>query len=213
MYDNATIAATAKGIAETTFESATFKATVVMEGKTGPAAKDKILPIIDKLKHTVMEHAEKAGIDTTRLKTTMAVDVNHNRNTGEFQNYKATYTIAFTGKNVVAAPAVHDSLTSIEGVQSPTPIYNLNESSDVHTRAFSDAAGKARVKFENQCKALGLEPSDYEIHSWTIRDEEHRGKMLSFTEGAVAKPIGLEPGKASLEVHVNLNFARKKPTP
>ncbi len=210
-YGDSTISVNVKGSTETEFTSATFNASVTGYGKTGPEAKEKVFPVIEKLKKTILSHAEPAGIDTTRLKTTFDVLVDNDRATGAFVGYKAVYTIKFTGKNVTAAPAVHDALTSIESVQAQTPVYNLDDSAEVHGRAFNDAAAKAKTKFIYQCKALNLDPNHYVVKSWSIIDEEPRGKTLSFSEGAAAKPIGLEPGKASLDIRVTINYASDKP--
>lgn len=208
-YGDRVISVNVKGAAETEFISATFKASVTMQGRTGPAAKEKAIPIIENIKKTILSHADKAVIDTTRLKTTFAVDVARDRQTGQSIGYEAVYTITFTGKNVVAAPAVHDALTSIEGVQAPTPIYNVNDASAVHAVAFADAVAKAKVKFNDQCAALGLTASDFFVTSWNIQHEEPRGKTLGFTEGAGPKPVGLEPGKASLDMQVSFAYAPK----
>jgi uncharacterized protein YggE len=208
--DPDTIQIHAKGITETEFSSASFFARIIAQGKTGPAAKEQIVPIIEKLKKTILGHAESASIDTSRLKTTFDVVVDQQRNTGEFIGYKAVYTIQFTGKNVIAAPAVHDALTSIESVQAETPIYNVDDSAEVHARAFDDAATKAQIKFEHQCKAVHLNPQYYVIKSWAITEEQPRGKTLSFREGATAKPVGMEPGKASLEMRVDFTYGLKQ---
>ena len=42
-----------------------------------------------------------------------------------------------------------------------------------------------------------------------IREEQPHGKSLSFREGAKAKPVGLEPGKATLDMNVTFSYARK----
>ena len=204
------ISVTAKGSSETEFASATFKANVVTEGKTGPEAKERAFPIIEKIKKTIVGHAESAKIDTQRLKTTFSVEIDTHRTTGAFIGYKAVYSITFTGTNVAAAPAVHDALTSIEHVQSPTPIYNLNDSAGVNAASFANAVQKANLKFGDQCKALGLPFDDFYVQSWSIQEERPAGKTLSFTEGPTAKPIGMEPGKASFDMTVNFAYARKK---
>ena len=200
---------TVKGIAETEFTSASFRAQVFAQAKTGPEAKDKAYPIIEKLKQTIVDHAKTADIDLDRLITAFEVSVDTHRQTGEFVGYRATYTINFVGKNVREAPAVHDALTSIEYVQSPTPVYNLDDSSVVHSKAFSDAVTKAGVMMFNQCKALGLPYDKFYVSTWAIHEEQPSGKSLSFCEGAKAKPIGLEPGKGSLNMRVTFSYARK----
>ncbi len=207
-YGNDVIAVSTKGAAETDFVSASFEARVVTEGTTGPDAKEKAISVIEKIKKAISMHADKGGIDTKRLKTTFAVDIRHDRITGGFAGYKATYTIKFTGKNVAAATDIHDALTSIESVQAPTPIFNIDDSSDIHARAFTDAVQKAKIKFKDQCVALALEYENFSIQSWTAGEEEHHGKTLGLTEDSGPKP-GIEPGKASLDMRVTLVYRKK----
>jgi uncharacterized protein YggE len=216
---------TAKGSAETEFTSATYRATVVTSGKTGPQAKEKALPIIEKIRAAVLKHGTSAGLDTGRMKTTFGVDVETHRQTGEFIGYRATYTAEFKGTNIREAPAVHDALTSIEGVQSGTPVYHVNDGVEVHAKAFADAVGKAKAKFSAQCKGLGIDPEYFEVLSWTIQEDMPRGKTLSFQANATEpKAVGLEPGKATLDLNVTFVFGpvrgatgivhlNKKPSP
>lgn len=210
--DNDIISITSKGSTETEFTSATFKATIITQGKTGPEAKKKALPLIETLKKTILDNAEHGGIPTDRMKTTFGIDIETQRQTGEFVGYRATYTISFTGTNVAYAPSVHDALTSIENVQSPTPVYNINDAADIYAKSFTDAAAKARVKFADQCKALGLASDQFFIKTWSIQEEQPRGKTLSFTEGPTAKSIGITPGKAAFDMTVNFAFSKKEDT-
>jgi uncharacterized protein YggE len=207
-YSNEIVSVTSKGSAEADFVSASFKASVTTQGKTGLEAKEKAIPTIEALLKTIRAHAVEAGIDTNRLKTTFAVDVDTNQSTGRFIGYKAMYTISFTGTIVAAAPILHDALTSIEYVEAHTPIYNLDDSSDIHARAFADAVRKNTVKFGDQCKALGLDAKSFYPISWTVTADEHHGKTLSFTD-ATAKPIGLETGKGSIDIRVTIAYSRK----
>ena len=140
--------------------------------------------------------------------------VETHRQTGEFLGYRAVYSAEFSGTNVREAPFVHDALTSIEGVQSPTPVYHVDDGVEVHAAAFADAVGKAKAKFAAQCKGLGVDPNFYEVTTWTIQEDTPRGKTLSFQANATEpKAVGLEPGKATLDLNVTFVFAPKKPTP
>ncbi len=194
------ISVSGKGTATTKFTTATYKATVTTRGKTGPKAKEDALPVIEKIREVILRHAETAGIDTGRLKTTF----------GEFVGYRATYTASFTGSNVKEAPAVHDALTSIEGVESPTPVYGLDDGPAIQAVAFEDAVKKAKAKFESEAKACGLDPANYVIKSWGIQEEQAHGKTLAFASNAhdKVKPVGLEPGRAVLDITVNLAFVK-----
>ncbi len=80
-------------------------------------------------------------------------------------------------------------------------------------KAFQLAVDSAKARFERQCRALGIDPKDYIITSWTPQAEpEHHGKTLSIREEDGPKPVGLEPGKASLAVKVTVWFTHKAAT-
>ena len=207
--DHDIISVSAKGSTETEFTSATFSATITTHGRTGPDAKKKALPIIETLKSAILGHAEKGGIKTDHMSTTFGVDIETSRTTGEFVGYKCVYTISFTGTNVAEAPVVHDALTSIENVHAPTPVYHLNNTDEVYARAFADAVKKADTKFSDQCKALGITSDKFYVKTWSIQEEQPRGKTLSFKEGPSAKSVGVIPGKAIFNVTVNFAYSRK----
>lgn len=210
MYsDNQHISVNVAGSTETEFTHVTYKASVTTRDKTGPDAKNQALPTIEKIKRAILLHAERGGVDTKRLKTSFDVDLHTDRHSGEFAGYKARYTISFTGKNVAHATTVHDALTSISGVESPSPVFNIDDSSEVHARAFADAVKKADVKFTNQCKALGLEPRSFTLNSWSIQEEMPRGKMLSLYNGDDSDNLSpsIEPGKANYDLRVGFVYS------
>lgn len=207
------ISVTSKGSAESTFTSVEYKASIVVEGPTGPAAKEKARPIMDHLQGVLGAYGEAAGLDLARLKTTFDVEatyVNGSDGARRFNGYRATYTATFVGSNVAKAMAFHDAITSIEGVQSPSPNFRMDNLDGVSQRAFQNAAKRAQEKFEGQCAALGLDPKSYAIDSWSLYDEEPRGKTLTFKD-VKAEAVGLEPGKAILDVRVTLSFTRVTP--
>jgi uncharacterized protein YggE len=203
------ISVSAKGQAPTNFVSATFKATVTTTSTTGPEAKALAQPRIDQIKNKIMLFAEKAMIETDRLATTFAVDINrrYDKVTGVnvFDGYRATYTISFKAMRVGEATALHDALTSIDGVEASTPVFNVEDGPEVQKVAFQDAYSKANEQFRDQCDVLGLTRGDYKLKSWSIEDNRGGGgKMLSLSEGPSI--VEVEPGKAVLEVKVNFAF-------
>lgn len=222
-YDyNTIIRVHSKGSAETTFKRAVFEASVETRGKTGPQAKELAQPAIEQVKKVVKQYAERAQIDLERLKTTFSVDTERNYQTREFLGYKAAYSIKFESKNVSEATSVHDALTSIDGVVSPSPIFLTNagdddsddavEADDAYQRAFEEAVDRARHKFEHQCDALNLHHLDYAITSWEVREEQPHGKTMSLgtaANGAKPESVGVEPGKGRLDLTLTLSFARK----
>lgn len=159
----------AKGQAPTNFVSATFKATVTTTSTTGPAAKALAQSRIDQIKNQIMLFAEKAMIETDRLATTFAVDINKRYDNAKgvnvFEGYRAVYTISFKALKVGEATALHDALTSIDGVEASTPVFNVDDSPGIQKEAFQDAYSKANAQFRDQCDVLGLTRGDYKLKS------------------------------------------------
>lgn len=198
-----------KGSAEAVFSSVAYKADVVMDGNTGPEAKAKARPVIDRIRALLVERGPEAGIDLSRLKTSFEVSLittHGNDGVRRFGGYRASYSISFTGTDVVKSIEFHDALTSIEHVQASSPDFRMDDLEAVSEKAFANAVSKAQRKFIAQCKALSLDPNKYIVHSWDIRDEEPRGKFLSVQEDMKAQAVGIEPGKAVLDVRVTVNF-------
>ena len=211
MY-NETINVNATGSVECEFKSVSFRASVETYAKNGPAAKEAAQKTIDAIRAAVLKHADKAKIDTDRLRTTFEVSTYNDRHSGDFKGYKAVYTIRFTGFNVTEAIGVHDALTSIPDVQSPTPVFNFDDSPEIQARAFEKAVQKAQAKFESQCKALNLKNEDFRLLGWSLRDEQSSGKFISFNaSGGTGRASDIEPGKATFDVQVTLTYQRNNP--
>jgi uncharacterized protein YggE len=199
----------AKGVAETSFTSATFRASITTTGQTGPAAKAEAKTRIEQVYDVISQFTKRADIEADRVRTTFAVDVWRDRSTYTFKGYQAVYTIVFDAKNVDEVVALHDALTSINGVESPTPVFNMDTSPEIQAKVFQDAVNKAKATFNHQCKALGFDPALFEIYSWTP-ESEHRasGKFVSLLaddEGAVE----VTPGRAFCETTYSFKYALK----
>lgn len=201
---------TAKGAAQTSFVSASFRAKVTTQADTGPAAKDQAKGRIQAILETINRFADSAKVEKDRLRTTFSVDAvrDYQRN-NEFKGYQAVYSVNFEVNNVAQATALHDALTSIQGVESPTPVYNVNKSHEFAAQAFANAIQNAATTFAGQCKALGLNPSDYEVTSWTVQDDHRGGGKFNAILAVDAGPVEIEPGRALLEVVVSVFYKRK----
>lgn len=211
MSEPSTIHIKAQGTTETEFKDVSFRASVTTMGKTGPDAKKEAKPRIDQIAKVITEFATRAGIEADRVRTTFAVDVVKDYQTQKFKGYQAVYTVAFKAKNVREAIALHDALTSIEGVESPTPSFNVDNSPEALARAFENAASKANVTFRNECKALGFEPEQFRILRWNfIPDHRLGAKFMAFSDTGAASEshIDVSPGRALLETTYNFEFQR-----
>lgn len=211
--DSSTIDVSARGVSSATFTSVDYRVSAVTEGPTGPAAKDLARPIIDAALEVIRKHGPGAGVDMDRLRTSLSVDTFqvYDDRVQRHGGYRVSWSCSFSGTDIGASLVLHDALTSIAGVQSPSPVFRTDGKTDAHDRAFADAVKKARRKFEAQCQAIGVDPTNYRVKSWDVREEEQRGmgKTLSIdpqTAGLGMKPVGAEPGKAVVEVNVTLYF-------
>lgn len=203
-----TIHITTKGSIETKFISVSFRASVTTTAKTGPDAKADAKQRIEAIKNVIGSFSDRAGIETDRLRTSFAVDVWKDNNYN-FKGYKAVYTIAFNARNVSEATALHDALTSISGVESPTPVFNVDDSPETEAKVFEDAADKAKAKFKRQCDALGFDEEQFKVVRWSFIPD-HRGgggKFLSLT--TEKESIEVSPGRALLESSYTFEFKGK----
>ena len=212
-YDGV-IRVTGRGSVETKFAGVRYRAEVHTMADTGPAAKEKAQPAIDSIQRVLRARASEAQIDMQRLRTSFDVVLltKYEGNNVVFGGYKAVYKIAFEGTAVGEATKVHDALTSLTGVQAPTPEFRL-VTEGVHERAFELAVRDARTKFVSQCRALELDPDRYEVRSWSVAsDDEPRGKTLGASNNSEGR-IVLEPGKAMLDLAVTVYFAKAARAP
>ena len=210
-----TVSVSAQGTAQAKFTTVKYSAMIRMTAPTGPEAKEKAQPIIQALRKVLDQHAKTAEIDMQRLQTDFPVELIEEQNhvTGVVHiGYRATYTLGCTGKNVAAASKFHDALTSIPGVTAQSPQFCVDKALDLEKTAFEDGVATAKKRFEYQCRALGLNPSNYTIGTWSMHEDRgYRGKVMAAmsAESAGGGPVELEPGKAEHTVNVNVTFVRK----
>jgi uncharacterized protein YggE len=201
---------TCKGTHATVFTEALLKASVTTYGKTGPEAKEAAKKTIEALRNVIFDHMKLASIEADRIKTSFHVDVHRTQYNVKPEGYKATYTIAFVARDVVQAIALHDKLTSIEDVQSPTPIFRTDESPEIQARAFADAVSKAERKFKDQCTALGLSPDDYAIQAWETDEDRDRDQGVGKTLNMTGETIWNAVGKAMYDVTLTVAFSQRR---
>lgn len=217
MRDSISISAT--GAAEAVFTHASFQVTISATAETGPEAKEQARPRIDNVLKVVKDFGEKAAIDTNKLQSRFSVNSyrSHNHNTGlsELRGYSATYELSFNAKNVEEATALHDALTSIKGVDAPSPEFHVEANDTLRQVAFQNAVNSARERFKAQCTALGLDPNNFYIASWSDEGDRpvFRGKSMALEAAASpmssSEPIALKPGSATYSVRVSLEYARR----
>lgn len=207
---------TAKGVAKASFTSVTYSATVRATDKTGPAAKAKARPVIAQLMAAIDEACKTgAGIDKLRLRTDMSISAvsryNDKTKQHEHAGYQATFTVNLDGSNVAMATKVHDALTSIEGVESPTPVFNIAGSAALEAEAFADGFAKAQERIGMMCKTAGLAPTRVKIVGLSQGDDRaHRGKTMAlaaYDETHAGAPVEIEPGQAEFVVQVTVRYA------
>ena len=201
-----------RGIANTSFTSASFKAHLTTYANTGPAAKEAAKDLVASIWTVLNDHADTARIERDKIRTTFDVDVHttHDPQTRAMVNtgYKATYTIEFKVQNVGAAIQVHDALTSLDGISAPTPIFKADESLEIYERAFKNAFEKAQELFKAQCQITGYKFEDFVLQFWDTEKEQAVGKFLSVANKPEIK-AGPEPGQATLEMEVTFVYRHK----
>jgi uncharacterized protein YggE len=208
MYDS--IDVTVSGSAATTFTHAEFRADVTTYGKTGPEARGAAKPVIEAIRAVIVRYANVAKVETDRVRTTFAVGLHRRYDApthGQVvDGYRAVYTASFRALNVAEAGDLHDALTSIPGVESPTPIFHMDRTLGIYTAAFTEAAVLARARFLSECEAIGVVPSAFEVVGWRVEDDRPSGKMARMSEGEGV--LGVDPGRAVLDLCVTFSYRR-----
>lgn len=202
-----------KGYADVEWARADFTATTTTNGRTGPEAKEKARPSILAIERTIAQFAERAGVDTTRVKTSFSVDVklDYRNNIRYMDGYFAEFTANFSATNVEEATVLHDALTSLEGVAAPTPKFVQDLTPEVRKVAFQDALSKAVRLMDDQSRSLSKwidsnTSIQYKLLGWGFEHEERSsGKMLSVKKDAEGT-VKLKAGKARFELGVCFNF-------
>lgn len=199
----------AKGQAPTRFVGADFTVKVTTQADFGPEAKAQAQARIALIHNVLQTWQGPAEIQADQLHTIFTVKTHHiyRNNANEFAGYQALYVLTFRAQNVAEAIGLHDALTSIPGIEAETPRFILDDSPEVQTAAFHDAAEKAQALFEGQAAALGFDTTHFKIRAWATLDEDRYrgGKTVSL--GDEANKL-VSPGRAVREMLVNFSYER-----
>ncbi len=204
------IQVTGRGTVETVFDSVRYTVRVSTFAATGAAAKDVANPIIDRVRACLFTSGREAGLNLEMIRSKFDVDHVRKSSFEPESGYRATYEAIFEGDIVAGATRLHDQLTSIVGVESPTPNFLVRDLSAHENAAFKKAVACALAKFSAQCEALALNAREYEPVTWYVERSQGGGKTMALSAPeTAAKPVGLEPGLALVEQVVTVTFARK----
>lgn len=201
---------TGRGAVETVFDSVRYTVRVHALAPTGHEAKDAARKVIDQFHACISEFGPEAGLDLGMIRSKFGVGYVRKDAYEPVAGYRASYEVTFEGRNVATATRMHDRLTSIVGLESPTLEFLVSDLSDCEEAAFDKAVNQSKQKFLVQCRALGLSSDDYEPVTWYVERNTGGGKTMALhTPETKAKPIGLEPGAALVEQVVTITYARK----
>lgn len=204
---------TVKGTAKVTsnFRSVRFRVGVCAFAVNGPEAKKAARPTIDKIQQVIRTFAEKARIDTDHLQSRFDVVPIHRTDPMTYETkvngYRADYSLEFICFILEQAVDLHDALTSIEGVRANSPEFLFSETDISGQKGFEEAVKSAKRAFELQCRALELDPKQYEIVHWELTDAEpsHAGKSMALSRDQ-SVTHGVTPGTGVFEIAVNVSY-------
>lgn len=201
------IAVTATGVAEAKIGRVDYSVIARKREETGPAARIALTQITSNILQTIERMALAAGIDTQHIKTTMDIGSVYTRDAfgnSTFAGYEAVFKASFSGTAVERATGVYEALTYIGGVEAPTPVFQAADREEAEALAFRNAVREAKQRFSDQCRALDMDPANYVVNTWEIRDATHQGKSMR-----IAEDESLQPGHAEIQKEVSLLFVPK----
>lgn len=208
-----------EGVGEvvTVFDTVGFRVTVKTVDTTGPAAKAKARPVIDKLSAAIATLRNDHDVTMEEGSEKISFSVKPNTVRREYgyvsEGYVAEYVVSFRTPNINKTDIIMDTLTSVEGVQVDAPEYRLNDPDAHYEDAFGKAVRNAKLRFQKECRALELDPLDFTIEAWTVQgnhDPVAAGKFASLGGGGSGddSPIELQEGDARVRVTVQLQYVR-----
>ena len=186
------------GIHHAPYDRAGFTCKVVgFDEDTGPAAKAKIQPTVEKL----LECFESLEGTMNRVSSFKVEWVHRHQQT---PGYRAIYTLDFATDQVKSVVEISDKLTSIPGVQMKAPTYFFSDPEPHRVSALSRAFETARKRFETERALVGFD-SNLTIISWNADYREH----LGFSKVANHVSEGEDAGTARVEVHLDVSYGRR----
>lgn len=212
----------ATATAETRNRSVSFTIATRSTGKDAASARAKSDEVLARVITAIKAlNAQDAGIDEKGMKCTYDTQPwqEYDRQTNEHvhKGYQVNGSVVCSTDDVDMATVVHDALSKIEGAVAQRPVFVADESYAARDAAFRAAYGRAMEDFRMQCIALGRNPDDFEVVSYSpTREEMHGGGMTRavaasamMSDAPMAEAPEIKAGRAEISAYVRLAFAKK----
>lgn len=219
---NAVTAINVTGKVTDKFDTARFQVNATMMGKSGPEAKEKILPTVRRLDEYYQALAGKSLAE--KLKTSLHVQpfyvYDKSTNANKLNGYMAVYSLSFHTSNIDEVTNIQDALTSIDNLQVSPPTFDVKNKTELSNKALRLAFEKAQKRLGEQCEILGVSVKDLEIDSWSVSYSEdrngHNAEAMSFVgagraamSNSVEPQFQINPGKAEVTCSLNVVYGWK----
>jgi uncharacterized protein YggE len=203
------------------FDTARFQVNASMAAKSGPEAKEKILPTVRKLDEYYQSLASKSLAE--KLKTSLHVQPHYvydkTSNGNKLTGYVAVYSLSFHTSNIDEVTNIQDMLTSMENVQVSPPSFDVKNKAELSNKALKLAFEKAQKRLAEQCEVLGVNVKNLEIVSWNVTYSEdrnnHHMEAMSFVGAGVRAAVNspepqfqINPGKAEVTCSLSVVYGR-----
>lgn len=219
----------ARGFVTAEYDTASFAMTFSEVAPKAKAAKAKLKKGVEQVTST-LETLKKSGLvmlaSTYRTSVTVAPNWVYNDKTrrNDLEGQKATYTVSFQTQTLEMVNDVYDALSELDlnELNLGAPTHSVRAEAELKQQALEDAWRVAQVLFANQCKVLGLNPSNYTVNSWQVDySGQTYGKFRNSTN-AVAMSAGggfsadeddaieINAGRARVEVTLTVNYSRNQ---
>jgi len=181
-------------------------------GTTGPEAKDQTQQPAE----AVFSVLKEFEIKDTEYRSTFDLKENtrysHESKEHEFAGYKATRYITVFVRKLEHLSELHDRLTSVNGVEVGQPKLKLLPETRMRAQeeALEQAFKKAKRRWENECRILGLDSSHYYQSTPSV---DYDGRYDTDVGGEVTQDgdtLHFHAGAALVKVKLSLNYYKKE---
>ena len=203
MNSNGLIEVSASGVAHAPYELAFFCITVSHVAESGGKAKAGMKKTLDSLIDGIEALIQSGRVRNKVMALRVDPHEEFDRVSGRNANkgYKASCKVTFETPRVEMVGQIQDALTEYPQSRVASVEYGFESIEQLRVLALEKAWENVQKRWHSQIRTLGLDASDYKIHSWRANYNEHqRISKVSAPEGDT------DPGVAAVGVSLDVYY-------
>jgi uncharacterized protein YggE len=132
-------------------------------------AREHAKELLERL-HAKLRELAKSGVhfDKEGMSARFSLETVRQRDSPAYE-YEGVYRLTLSSPDHARFIEIFDAVTDVEGVEATSPSFRVDATSEQELRndAFRAAVAHAKAKFAFQCRVIGLDPTEFEVSSWT----------------------------------------------